>query len=128
MGLLAFSYAVLHVTVYVVLDQQFDWPAIVGDILKRPYITIGMVALLILVPLAVTSNDAMVRRLGAAAWRRLHWWVYVAALAGAVHYLLLVKSWPFDPIMYTALVIGLLGFRLLWRGRGSRQRRGARRN
>ncbi len=110
-GLLAFIYASLHVLVYVVLDQGLDWQAIWEDIVKRPYITVGLLAFVTLVPLAVTSNNWMVRRLGAAAWQNLHRWVYVAALAGALHFVMLVKAWPPEPLIYLGLVVGLL----LWR-------------
>ena len=110
-GLLAFYYALLHLTVYVVLDQGLDLAAVWADIIKRPYITIGMVAFAILVPLAVTSNNAMIRRLGGAAWARLHRWVYVAAAAAAVHFVMVVKAWPPEPLVYAALVSTLLLYR-----------------
>jgi sulfoxide reductase heme-binding subunit YedZ len=112
LGLLAFYYAALHLTTYLVLDQGLDLPAIWADIVKRPYITIGMLAFLLLVPLAVTSNGPMIRRLGAAAWQRLHRLVYVAAIAGALHFILLVKAWPLEPLVYAALVAVLLLFRV----------------
>ena len=92
-GLLAFIYASLHLTTYLVLDQHLDFAAIWADIVKRPYITIGMAAFLVLIPLAVTSNNAMVRRLGGPAWQKLHRWVYLAAAAGVVHYILVAKVW-----------------------------------
>ena len=92
-GLLAFYYACLHLTVYLVLDKGLDLAAIWADIVKRPYITVGMLAFTILVPLAVTSNNAMVRRLGSRAWQRLHRLVYVATAAAAIHFVMLVKSW-----------------------------------
>ncbi len=111
-GLLAFIYATLHLTVYMVLDQGLDVSAIVADIIKRPYITVGMLAFLILVPLAVTSNNAMIRRLGGGAWQKLHRWVYVAAAAAAIHFIMLVKAWPPEPLIYAALVTILLLFRL----------------
>lgn len=111
-GLLAFYYAGLHLLTYVVLDQGLDWAAIWKDILKRPYITIGMLSFLLLVPLAATSNNASIRRLGSEAWGRLHKLVYVAAAGAAVHYVLLVKSWPKEPLIYAAIVAGLLGYRL----------------
>jgi sulfoxide reductase heme-binding subunit YedZ len=112
-GLLAFFYAALHLSVYIVLDQSLDLLAVWNDILKRPYITVGMIAFTILIPLAVTSNNAMIRRLGAEGWRRLHRWVYAAAALGAIHFLLVVKSWPPEPLIYTALVAALLAFRLV---------------
>jgi sulfoxide reductase heme-binding subunit YedZ len=110
-GLLAFFHAALHVTVYAWLDQGLDLAAILGDIVKRPFITVGLLALLILIPLAATSNDGMVKRIGARAWRKLHRWVYVAAAAAALHFVMLVKSWPAEPLIYAALVALLL----LWR-------------
>jgi sulfoxide reductase heme-binding subunit YedZ len=114
-GLLAFYYAALHLTVYTVLDQGLDLAAIWADILKRPYITVGMLAFLVLVPLAVTSNAAMIRRLGGTAWQRLHRLIYLAAAAAAVHFIMLVKSWPAEPLIYAALVAGLLLFRLVFK-------------
>ncbi|HET6927448.1 MAG TPA: protein-methionine-sulfoxide reductase heme-binding subunit MsrQ [Hyphomicrobiaceae bacterium] len=114
-GLLAFYYAALHLTVYTVLDQGLDLAAIWADILKRPYITVGMLAFLVLVPLAVTSNAAMIKRLGGTAWQRLHRLIYLAAGAAAVHFIMLVKSWPAEPLIYAALVAGLLLFRLLFK-------------
>ena len=126
LGLLAFYYAALHLTTYLVLDQGLDLPAIWADIVKRPYITIGMLAFILLVPLAVTSNGPMIRRLGSAAWQRLHRLVYVAAIAGALHFILLVKAWPLEPLVYAALVAVLLLFRIgvFVRKRLARQRRG----
>jgi sulfoxide reductase heme-binding subunit YedZ len=114
-GLLAFYYAALHLTVYTVLDQGLDLAAIWADIVKRPYITVGMLAFAILVPLAVTSNAPMIRRLGGAAWQRLHRLIYVAAVAAAVHFVMVVKSWPAEPLIYAALVAALLLFRLFAR-------------
>ena len=122
-GLLAFSYALLHLTTYVALDQVFDWGAILRDILKRPYITIGMLAFAILLPLAVTSNNAMIRRLGAEAWNRLHRWVYAAAGLAAIHFVMVVKSWPAQPLIYAAIVAGLLAFRLVPQRRKRQSRR-----
>jgi sulfoxide reductase heme-binding subunit YedZ len=111
-GLLAFYYACLHVTVYVLLDQGLDLAAIWADIVKRPYITVGMLAFLILTSLAITSNAPMIRRLG-AAWQRLHRLVYVAAAAAALHFLMLVKSWPAEPLLYAGAVAALLLARML---------------
>jgi sulfoxide reductase heme-binding subunit YedZ len=110
-GLLAFFYVAAHLSVYLILDQGLDAGAIVGDILKRPYITIGMFAFAVLVPLAATSNNAAIRRLGADAWARLHRWVYVAAIAAAAHYLMAVKSWPAEPVIYAIIIAILLAFR-----------------
>lgn len=122
-GLLAFFYALFHVTVYVVLDQGGDVAAIVADIVKRPYITVGMVAFLILLPLAVTSNATMIRRLGGAAWQRLHRWVYLAAAAGALHFIMLLKTVTAEAAFYAAMVALLLLFRAVDRSGLSRLRR-----
>ncbi|MCT9000345.1 protein-methionine-sulfoxide reductase heme-binding subunit MsrQ [Chelativorans intermedius] len=119
LGLLTFYYALLHFTTYMLIDYRLDLQAIAADIVKRPYITFGMLAFAILVPLAVTSNDRMVRRLG-GAWAKLHRWVYLAAAAAAVHYLLVVKSWPMEPLVYFAIVAVLLAYRL---GKHLRRRR-----
>ena len=114
-GLLAFYYAALHLTVYMLLDQGLDLAAIWADIVKRPYITVGMGAFLVLVPLAITSNAPMIKRLGGAAWQRLHRLVYVAAAAAAGHFIMVVKSWPAEPLIYAAIVAALLLFRLVAR-------------
>jgi len=111
-GLLAFYYAALHLSVYLLLDQGLDLAAIWADIVKRPYITVGMLAFTTLVPLAVTSNAPMIRRLGGAAWQRLHRLVYLGAAAGALHFIMLVKAWSAEPVIYGALVAILLLFRL----------------
>ncbi|WP_139247954.1 protein-methionine-sulfoxide reductase heme-binding subunit MsrQ [Hyphomicrobium sp. CS1GBMeth3] len=116
-GLLAFWYALFHVTVYVWLDQGLDTGLIWKDIVKRPYITVGLLSFLILIPLAATSNATMIRRLGAAAWQRLHRWVYLAAAAAALHFIMLVKAWPAEPFVYAAFVAALLLCRIAdgWR-------------
>ena len=111
-GLLAFGYVLLHLLVWMVLDVQLDWAGIVEDVLERPYITIGMAGFLMLLPLALTSNDSAVRRMGAAAWRRLHLLTYPAALAGALHYLMLTKTWELEPALYLAVILLLLLLRM----------------
>jgi sulfoxide reductase heme-binding subunit YedZ len=124
-GLLAFYYAAMHLTVYLVLDKGLDLAAVWADILRRPYITVGMLAFTILVPLAITSNSAMIRRLGARAWQRLHRLVYVAVPAGALHFIMLGKAKVLspEPLIYAGLVAALLLFRLgvhvrqRWRGK-----------
>lgn len=109
-GVLAFYYVSCHLLVWLVLDVQI--PAqIWADIVKRPYITIGMAAFALLLPLAVTSNNWSVRRLG-NAWRRLHRLVYPAVLLGAIHYVMLVKGFQFEPLIYLGMVLLLLGLRL----------------
>ena len=111
-GLLAFFYVALHLTTWVVLDLQFRWAEIGADLIKRPYIIVGMLGFLALLPLAVTSNNLSVRRMGAAAWQKLHRLTYLAALAGAIHYIMLVKAWPPEPLLYLGAVVALLAMRL----------------
>ena len=112
-GLLAFFYVCLHLMTYLWLDQQWGWAAILKDITKRPYIIIGMLAFLGLVPLAITSNNASIRRLGAAGWKKLHKLVYPVSILAAVHYLLLVKAWPLEPFVYLGIILILVGYRFL---------------
>ena len=115
LGLYAFFYAALHFSTYIVLDQFFDWSAIVLDVLKRPYITVGFSAFVLLIPLAVTSTHAMVRRLGGRRWQALHRSVYGIAILGVVHYWWLVKSDLTGPLIYSAILAALLGVRAWWR-------------
>jgi len=124
-GLLAFWYACLHLLTYMVLDQGLDWAAIGADILKRPYITVGMLSFMLLVPLALTSNTASIRRLG-ARWNKLHKLVYAAAIGGALHYVLLVKSWPLEPLIYAAIVVALVAYRFVRSARRQPRTRPAR--
>ncbi|MCP5088066.1 MAG: protein-methionine-sulfoxide reductase heme-binding subunit MsrQ [Rhodobacteraceae bacterium] len=112
-GLMAFAYVVAHFTVYLLLDQQLYWDAIWKDITKRPYIIFGMSAFLVLVPLAMTSNNLSIRKLGPLVWRRIHWGVYYASVAGATHYVLMKKTWEFEPLMYLAIFAVLIGYRFI---------------
>ena len=112
-GLLAFFYAALHLYAYLWFDQNLDFAAILKDILKRPYVTVGFGAFLILIPLAITSNNAMIKRLGGPAWNKLHKGVYAACALAAIHFIMLVKSWPPEPLIYAGLVAALLAFRLV---------------
>ncbi len=121
LGLFAFFYASLHFLTYVVLDQFFAWGAIVEDIAKRPYITVGFASFVLLIPLAATSTDAMVRRLGGKRWQRLHRLVYVAAAGGVLHFLWQVKADTRRPFIYGVVLVVLLAFRL--RRRRRRRRR-----
>ena len=116
-GLSAFFYAVLHFAVWLVLDRQLAWSEVLADLTKRPYVIVGFTALLLLVPLAATSWNGAVRRLGGAAWRRLHRLAYPATLLAAVHFVWLVKAWPLEPLAYLAAVLLLLGWRLVPRRR-----------
>jgi sulfoxide reductase heme-binding subunit YedZ len=117
LGLLAFYYGALHLGVWLILDQGLDARAIVADILRRPYVTIGMLSFAIMIPLAVTSNNWAIRRLGGQAWTRLHKFVYAAAIAAALHFIMVVKSWPAEPLIYAAIVAALLAFRVTRRNR-----------
>jgi methionine sulfoxide reductase heme-binding subunit len=121
-GLLAFVYAAFHVTVYTYLDQDLDFGAIWNDIVKRPYITVGLLSLLILIPLAITSSNAMIKRLGGATWQKLHKAVYVAVPAAALHFIMLVKAWPPEPLIYAALTVILLAYRVYDKMRGGKPR------
>jgi methionine sulfoxide reductase heme-binding subunit len=120
LGLYAFFYAVLHFSSYVWLDQDLDLAAILRDIPKRPFITVGFTCLLLLIPLAATSTDAMVRRLGSARWTALHRLVYVVAAGGVVHFWWLVKRDVTEPAIYAAVVAILLGYRALAAARARR--------
>ncbi len=119
LGLYAFFYASLHFLTWLVVDQFFDWQAIVKDIAKRPYITVGFSAFFLLLPLAATSTNAMVRRLGAARWQSLHRLVYVIAILGVVHFWWLVKKDIREPALFATILTVLLGTRLvvMWRKR-----------
>ncbi|MCJ8520654.1 sulfoxide reductase heme-binding subunit YedZ [Pseudorhizobium tarimense] len=112
LGLLAFYYVVMHFSVWLILDRGLEVSSIAGDIVKRPYITIGIVCLVSLVPLAVTSNNWSIRRLG-PRWSKLHQLIYPVALGGALHYLLAVKSVTFQPFVHIGLVAVLLAYRPL---------------
>jgi methionine sulfoxide reductase heme-binding subunit len=103
----------LHFSVWIVLDFFFDWPQMLADIAKRPYITVGVTALVLLTPLAVTSTSGMIKRLGGRNWRRLHRLVYVAGVLGVVHYLWLAKVGVRTPWMYAAILTVLLGVRVV---------------
>jgi sulfoxide reductase heme-binding subunit YedZ len=112
-GLFCFFYASLHAITYVALDQFFDWDAILSDIVKHKRIIIGLASYILLIPLVVTSTNRMVKRLGAGLWNYLHSLVYLAAAGGAVHYLWLVKLDIRRPLIYSCILIVLLGVRLL---------------
>ena len=116
LGLYAFFYASLHFVTYLWLDQFFDFGSIVKDIIKRPFITIGFGAFLLLLPLALTSTNGMVRRLGGRAWQRLHKLAYVVAILGVAHYWWLVKKDLTEPILYACILAALFAVRL-WHAR-----------
>jgi len=117
LGLFAFTYVALHLSSWIGLDQFFSWPHIWKDIVKRPFITVGMAAFLLLVPLAATSTARMIKRLGARRWKRLHKLVYPAAALGCLHYFMMVKADIREPLIYAAILAVLLGWRVATRWR-----------
>lgn len=125
LGLLAFVFLLLHFGVWLVLDLQLRWGQIGEDLVKRPYIVVGFVATLLLVPLAATSLDAVIKRMSSTSWRRLHMLVYVAVILGAVHFVMQEKVWTLESLSYLAAAIGLVGLRLLWRGPYAKRARAA---
>jgi sulfoxide reductase heme-binding subunit YedZ len=118
LGLFAFFYATLHLCTYLVLDRLFEWSGILEDIAKRPFITFGMLAFALMVPLALTSTKGWIRRLG-RRWQLLHRLVYVSGVAACLHFLWKVKVMIGEPVYYALILVALLGFRLLWRYRTS---------
>jgi len=112
LGLLGFAYAVLHFLTYAVLGQGLRWSAILADITKRPFITVGFLALVLLVPLAITSTQRMVRRLGFPVWQRLHRLAYVAVSLGVVHFVWRVKQDVTEPLIYGGVLALLFAIRL----------------
>jgi sulfoxide reductase heme-binding subunit YedZ len=119
-GLFAFFYALVHLSSYVAFDHVFDVVEILKDIVKRPFITVGFTALVLLVPLAVTSTNRMVQRLGAKRWLALHRLVYVIAPLGVLHFWWMVKRDITEPAIYAVILAALLGYRLLDRRRRAR--------
>jgi sulfoxide reductase heme-binding subunit YedZ len=113
-GLFAFFYVVMHMLGYVVLDQFFDWAAIGKDIVKRPFITVGFTAFLLLIPLAATSTNAMIRRLGGRRWQTLHRAVYAIGMLAVLHFWWMVKLDTREPALYAVILAVLLGARLVW--------------
>jgi sulfoxide reductase heme-binding subunit YedZ len=112
LGLFAFSYLLLHFLTYLLLDQSFDFAAISKDIAKRPFITVGFLGFLLLVPMAITSTAGWIRRLGGRRWQMIHRGIYLAAICGVIHYYWKVKSDVRMPLFYGVLVAILLLWRL----------------
>jgi methionine sulfoxide reductase heme-binding subunit len=112
-GLFAFFYACLHFTTYIWLDKFFDGHAMLVDIAKRKFITVGFLGFVLLIPLAVTSTAEWIRRLGGKRWQMLHRLIYVSAVAGVIHYLWLVKADLRKPLQYAAVLGVLLGYRVV---------------
>ena len=112
LGLFAFFYATLHLATYVVLDRYFDWAGVVEDVAKRPFITLGMLAFALMIPLALTSTTGWIRRLG-RRWQTLHRLVYAAAIAAALHFIWKVKVAIGEPVYYAAILALLLSVRIV---------------
>jgi DMSO/TMAO reductase YedYZ heme-binding membrane subunit len=113
LGLYAFFYACTHFLLFFCLDRNFSVPDTLGEMVKRKYLIIGSTALIIMIPLAVTSTNAMIKRLGGKRWRALHRLAYVAAICGVVHYYMQVKADVRQPLVFAAVLAILLGYRLL---------------
>ncbi len=113
LGLFAFFYGALHLLTYIWFDRAFNLPSVVTDVAKRPFILAGMLAFLLMVPLAITSTNNMVRRLGGKRWAKLHRLVYLSVIAAVVHFWMLVKSDTRLPLTFGFIVLFLLGYRLL---------------
>jgi sulfoxide reductase heme-binding subunit YedZ len=112
LGLFAFFYGSLHFVTYIWLDQFFLVEEIIADVMQRPFITVGFASFVLLIPLAVTSTTAMIKRLGGKWWQRLHRLVYATAIGGVVHYLWLVKADIREPLIYGSILGILLAYRL----------------
>jgi sulfoxide reductase heme-binding subunit YedZ len=123
-GLTAFWYACLHLTTYLVFDQELSVPDILADIRKHPWVLVGFTAFLCLLPLAVTSTNGWIRRLGGKRWQQLHRLVYLAAIAGVLHYLWLVKKDIHYPLIYGLVLLTVLGSRVFLALERSRSRQG----
>ena len=115
LGLFAFAYGSLHLLTYIWFDRQFNLISMVQDVAKRPFILAGMTAFVLMVPLAITSTNRMVKRLGGKRWARLHRLVYFAAIAGVIHFWMLVKSDTRLPLTFAFILFFLIGYRLLAR-------------
>ncbi|HYW71480.1 MAG TPA: protein-methionine-sulfoxide reductase heme-binding subunit MsrQ [Pyrinomonadaceae bacterium] len=115
LGLFAFFYGFLHLMTYVAFDRFFGLTTIPGDVVQRPFIAVGMLAFFMMIPLAITSTNEMVKRMGGKNWSRLHKLTYIAGAAGVVHYWMLVKSDTRIPITFGFLLLVLLGYRVLAR-------------
>ena len=112
LGLFAFFYACLHMLTYVGFDRSWRIDATIEDVFQRPFIAVGMAAFLLLIPLAITSTDNMLRRVGAKRWVKLHQLIYPIAIGGVVHFYMIVKSDVFYPALFAAVLVFLLGYRI----------------
>jgi len=122
-GLFALFYAVLHVASYQIFHLKLDVVAFLKDIAERPFITVGMIAFVLLIPLGITSTKGMIRRIGGKAWRRLHMLIYPIALLGVVHFYMMIRADFSRPYIYGAIILLLLGYRVWkWRKRNEPRR------
>ncbi len=121
-GLLAFFYACLHFTTYLWFDRFFDVDDVIKDIIKRPFITVGFAAFVLLIPLAVTSKNSIIKKLGARLWQRIHYLIYLIAVLAVIHYWWLVKKDITQPVIYASVFAVLLGLRVVWKMRSTRTR------
>lgn len=112
LGLYAFFYGFLHLITYSIFDKSFSISAIVSDVWQRPFIAVGMFAFFLLIPLAVTSTNGMIKRLGGKNWQKLHRLTYLAVILGVIHFWMIVKSDIFYPLIFALIAAGLLGYRI----------------
>ena len=112
-GLFAFCYVLFHLSSYIILDHFFNWPEIFQDIVKRNFITVGMVAFVALIPLAITSTNKMQKRLTYKKWKKLHNLIYGISILGVFHFFMMVRGDQLEPKIYAGVLAGLLGYRLV---------------
>ena len=112
LGLFAFFYGALHLSIYFIIDRNLSLTSAVGDIVQRPFIAFGMTAFFLMIPLAVTSTNGMIKRLGGKRWQQLHKLTYLCAIGGVIHYYLIVKSDVLMPLAFAAILAALLGYRV----------------
>lgn len=118
-GLFTFFYACVHFAIYIGIDQFFAWDFIIKDVVKRPFITMGFTAFVLMIPLALTSTKGWIRRLG-RKWQLLHRLIYISGVCAAIHYLWKVKVMIGSPVYYAIVIGALLGFRLVWQFRATK--------
>ena len=112
LGLFAFFYGCIHLTTYIVFDRGFSFSGTVADVIQRPFIALGMAAFTMMVPLAVTSTNGMIKRLGGKRWQRLHRLIYITGILGVIHFWMIVKSDIFYPALFGLVLALLLGYRI----------------
>lgn len=114
LGLFAFFYGVMHLSTYLIFDRSLDLPGVVNDVIQRPFIALGMTGLILMVPLAVTSTNKMIKRLGGKRWARLHKLIYLTAIAGVIHFWMIVKSDVFYPLVFAVVLTLLFAVRAVY--------------